>query len=550
MMKPDVTTLAVVRGYLEEVVDEMDLVQVKAAFSQVVSEMKDRANGLFRPDTGETIAQGHLGSPIFITTMQGSVQAVLGWLDRIGDKFQPGDAFILNDPYLAGTHLQDAKLVAPFFWNGKLAMLLANTGHWMDVGAAQAGAFGPTCTSIFEEGLRLPVMRLVRDGKFVPEVLELIRVNNRLPDAQEGDLRSQYNALMVGARRLERLFERHGPEMLQACVDELEQRSEQQMRQQISAIPDGVYHASDVMDDDGLSDTPLPLELTVTVSGDDLHLDFAGSAPACEGPMNMARVTTLTACYTGLKHLFPDIPINAGCFRPVSVDIPEGSLLDARPPHAVGGYADVSARIVGLVAQAIAQAMPENASATCFETGGVAVVSGTAADGNVFVAAFPYGGGYGARMGQDGLVNGTSVVGMATFPSIEASERDVPVTWRRFGLREGSGGNGRWKGGCGNEYDFEVDVPADLSILGDQTLTPPSGAQGGEPGSPNEVAFTVGGQWRTPERGAKVALVRLQPGDRVRLRSPGGGGFGDPAERSAESHARDAQLGLVGERNQ
>lgn len=547
MTEPDATTLAVVRGYLEEVVDEMDLVQVKAAFSQVVSEMKDRANGLFRVDTGETIAQGHLGSPIFITTMQGSVKAVLAWLERTGQKWELGDAYVLNDPYLAGTHLQDAKLVAPFFWDGKPAMLLANTGHWMDVGAAQAGAFGPTCRTIYEEGLRLPVMRLVRGGDFAPEVLELIRVNNRLPDSQEGDLRSQYNALMVGARRLERLFARYGPEMLSACVDELDHRSEQQMRQQILAIPDGTYRARDVMDDDGLSDVPLPLELTVTVSGDDLHLDFAGSAPACDGPMNMARVTTVTACYTGLKHLFPEIPINAGCFRPVRIDIPEGSLLDARPPHAVGGYADVSARIVGLVAQAIAQAMPEAASATCFETGGVAVVSGTSADRGVFVAAFPYGGGYGARMGQDGLVNGTSVVGMATFPSIEASERDVPVTWRRFGLREGSGGDGRWMGGCGNEYDFEVDVPADLSILGDQTLTPPSGAQGGQPGAPNEVAFMVAGQWRKPDRGAKVALVRLEPGDRVRLRSPGGGGFGDPADRAGDARARDLELGLVAE---
>lgn len=545
MTDVDATTLAVVRGYLEEVVDEMDLVHVKAAFSQVVSEMKDRANGLFRADTGETIAQGHLGSPIFITTMQGSVQAVLSWLERTGQDWEQGDAYVLNDPYIAGTHLQDAKLVAPFFWNGEPVLLLANTGHWMDVGAAQAGAFGPTCKTIFEEGLRLPVMRLVRGGEFVPEVLELIRMNNRLPDAQEGDLRSQYNALRVGARRLERLLDRYGKDVLLACVDELDRRSELQMRRRIEAVPDGTYRAQDVLDDDGLSDVPLPLELALTVAGDELHLDFDGSATACEGPMNMARVTTITACYTGLKHLFPEIPINAGCFRPVHVEVPEGSLLDARPPRAVGGYADVSARIVGLVAQAMAQAMPEAASATSFETGGVAVVSGTKPEGDVFVAAFPYGGGYGARMGQDGLVNGTSVVGMATFPSIEASERDVPVRWHRFGLREGSGGRGRWRGGCGNEYDFAVEVPTDLSILGDQTLTPPAGVQGGAPGSPNEVAYTVAGEWQAPDRGAKVAQVRLEPGDRVRLRSPGGGGFGDPADRDADASARDAALGLV-----
>jgi N-methylhydantoinase B len=540
----DPTTLAVVRGYLDEVVDEMDLVQVKAAFSQVVSEMRDRANGLFRVETGETIAQGRFGSPIFITTMQGSVQAVIDWLERTGQSWEPGDAYLLNDPYLAGTHLQDGKVVAPFFWDGKPLMLLANTGHWMDVGAAQAGAFAPTCTTIYEEGLRLPVTRLVRGGELVPETIELIRANNRLPREQEGDLRSQYNALLVGCRRLERLVGRYGPEVVLACVDELDRRSEQQMRSRIASVPDGTYHARDVMDDDGLSDEPLLLELTMTVDGDRLRLDFEGSSPACDGPMNMARVTTVTACYTGLKHLFPDIPINAGCFRPVDVVVPSGSLLDAQPPRAVGGYADVSARIVGLVAQAFAEAVPDAAAATSFETGGVAVVSGQTAGNDIFAAVFPYGGGYGARHGADGLVNGTSVVGMATFPSIEASERDVPVKWHRFGIREGSGGAGQWVGGCGNEYDFEVEVPTDLSILGDQSITPPAGVRGGRTGAPNEVSYSVKGVWRSPERGVKVPQVRLEPGDRVLMRSPGGGGFGDPSKRAAELAASDVRLEL------
>lgn len=543
-MSVDPTTLAVVRGYLDEVVDEMDLVQVKASFSQVVSEMRDRANGLFRVETGETIAQGRFGSPIFITTMQGSVQAVIDWLARTGQEWAPGDAYLLNDPYLAGTHLQDGKVVAPFFWEGTPLMLLANTGHWMDVGAAQAGAFAPTCTTIYEEGLRLPVMRLVRDGELVPETLELIRANNRLPREQEGDLRSQYNALMVGRRRLERLVGRYGADVVLGCVDELDRRSEQQMRSRIVSVPDGTYHARDVMDDDGLSDEPLVLELTMHVTGDRLRLDFEGSSPACAGPMNMARVTTVTACYTGLKHLFPDIPINAGCFRPVDVVVPAGSLLDAQPPRAVGGYADVSARIVGLITQAFAQAEPETAAATGFETGGVAVISGDNVNASIFAAVFPYGGGYGARQGQDGLVNGTSVVGMATFPSIEASERDVPVRWHRFGLREGSGGAGQWVGGCGNEYDFEVEVPTDLSILGDQSITPPAGVHGGRSGAPNEVRYSVEGVWQSPARGVKVPQVRLQPGDRVVMRSPGGGGFGDPAARSIELRERDVRLEL------
>ncbi|MBW3665209.1 MAG: hydantoinase B/oxoprolinase family protein [Actinobacteria bacterium] len=541
----DPTTLAVVRGYLDEVVDEMDVVQVKAAFSPIVSEMKDRANGLFRADTGETIAQGNEGSPIFVTTMQHAVQATLDWLGTIGRRWEPGDAYLLNDPYLAGTHLQDAKLVAPFFWDGEPRMLLANTGHWMDVGAAQAGAFGPTCREIYEEGVRLPVMRFVRDGELDPEILALIRANNRLPDLQEGDLRSQYNALLVGQRRLERLFDRYGPDVVMACVHELDERSEQQMRSRIADIPDGRYHAEDALDNDGITDEELELRLEITVDGEHMTVDFTGTTGACEGPMNLTRSTTVTACYTGLKHLFPDIPINGGCFRPVDVTVPQGSLLDAPPPHAVGGYPDTSARIVGMVAQALVEAVPDIAPATSFETGGVAVVSGARNGDEVFVAVFPYGGGYGGCRGGDGLVNGTSVVGMASFPSIEASEHDYPILWHRFGIREGSGGAGQWMGGCGNEYEFEVEVPARLSILGEQAKHPPPGALGGLPGAPNVVAYTLNGEWQGPDLGAKVRPVAITAGDRIRMRSPGGGGYGDPADRDPAAIERDIANGYL-----
>jgi N-methylhydantoinase B len=540
----DPTTLAVVRGYLEEVVDEMDVVQVKAAFSPIVSEMRDRANGLFRIDTGETVAQGHFGSPIFITTMQHGVQSVVAWLKHLGREWEPGDAYLLNDPFLGGTHLQDAKLVAPFFWDGEPLMLLANTGHWMDVGAAQAGAFGPTCRSIFEEGVRLPVMRFARNNEIEPEMLELVRANNRLPDLQEGDLRSQLNALHVGGRRLHRLVERYGPDVVKACIAELDARSQQQMEDRIARIPDGVYRASDFLDDDGLTDLPLHMEVTVTVDGSHMTIDFAGTDGPCEGPMNMAKPTTITACYTGLKHLFPEIPINAGCFRPVDVVIPPGCLLDAQPPHAVGGYVEASAKVVGLVFQALVQAVPDEASATSFETGGVMVISGEN-KGEVFVAAFPYGGGYGASAGCDGLVNGTSVVGMASFPSIEMSEQDYPIQWNRFGLREGSGGPGHWAGGCGNEYDFTVEVDTTLSVLGDQSKSPPAGVLGGSPGAPNEVAYTLDGEWRDPDLGVKVAPVRIRAGDRIRARSPGGGGYGAPDARDHESVSRDVALGLL-----
>ncbi|MEY2453686.1 MAG: N-methylhydantoinase [Acidimicrobiaceae bacterium] len=540
----DPTTLAVVRGYLDEVVDEMDLVQVRAAFSPIVSDMKDRANGIFHAATGETVAQGHLGSPIFITTMQHAVQAVVAWLTATQQAWEPGDAYLLNDPYLGGTHLQDAKLVAPFFWDGEPLLLLANTGHWMDTGAAQPGAFSPACRTIFEEGLRLPVIRLVRAGVMEPEVLELIRVNNRLPDLQEGDLRSQHNALLIGQRRLTRLFERYGAQVVQDCLAEFDSRSQQQMESKIRAIPDGTYRASDVFDNDGITNRPIPVEVAITVDAAHMTIDFTGTAPMSEGPMNLTRPTTVTACYTALKHLFPDIPINAGCFRPVSVQVPEGSLLAPIAPQAVGGYSEIAARLVGLVIEALGQSQPEMAAGRCFETGGVVVVSGDLGE-EVWVLTFPYGGGYGASLGSNGLVNGTSVIGMANFPSLEIMEQDYPVHWNRFGINPDSGGAGEWAGGCGNEYDFTVETDATLSILGDQSISPPRGVLGGGPGGPNEVAYTVAGEWIAPEMGSKVPLRQMRAGDRVRLHSPGGGGYGDSARREREAIQRDVQHGYL-----
>ncbi|MEY2448696.1 MAG: N-methylhydantoinase [Acidimicrobiaceae bacterium] len=540
----DPTTLAVVRGYMDEVVDEMDLVQVKAAFSSIVAEGNDRANGLFRVESGDTVAQGREGSPIFVAAMQYAVKAVVDWLQKIDRPWEPGDAYLLNDPFLGGTHLNDAKLVAPFFWEGEPLLLLANTGHWTDVGAAQAGAFSPTCRAIFEEGIRLPVMRFARGGEIDPEVLELIRANNRLPDMQEGDLRSQLNALEVGRRRLERLFDRYGAELVMACVSELDLRSERLMEDRIAAIPDGTYTASDHLDDDGISERPIHLQVAITVEGRGMTIDFEGTDPLCEGPMNLALPTTVSACYTSLKHTFPDIPINAGCFRPVTLRVPSGSVLAAEPPHAVGGYSDVAGHVIALISLALVQAVPEVAGAAAFQTGGVSVTSGQV-DGHPFVATFPYGGGYGATYGSDGLIGGTNIIGMARFPSIEMTEHEFPILWDRFGIRENSGGAGRWRGGCGTEYTFTVETDVMLSILGEQATSPPQGVLGGEPGALNDVSYTVDGVWQRPAHGAKVPAVALHAGDKVRRCSPGGGGFGPPEERDPALVERDLALGYV-----
>jgi N-methylhydantoinase B len=545
--KIDPTTLAVIRGYLEEVVDEMDAVHVHSAFSPIITEMRDRANGIYSVPKGETVAQGRDGLPIFVGTMQEAVSSVLRAVAANGDVLRPGDVWMINEPALGGTHLQDAKLLKPFFWDGEPRLVLANTGHWMDVGSAKPGGFGPSAKSIFEEGVVYPPLRVVRDGELQWDVLGLIRANTRLPQLVEGDLRGQLNALHIGERRMRALFERYGTDTVLGCVAELDARSEQQMTARIEAIEDGAYEAWDALDNDGVTDDPVRIGLTIHVSGSQMAIDFEGTSGMTAGPCNMSLPTTITACYVGIKHLFPEIPINAGCFRPIEIRVPDGSMLAAPAGSAVGGYTEASARIIGLVNRALAPAIPRSATGVAFETGGTAVLGGRREDGAPFVVTLPYGGGHGGGYGEDGLVNGTNPIGMATYPSLELIEREFPLRWERFAIREGSGGAGQWRGGAGNVYRFRVLAPVELSVLGDRAKGGPHGILGGEPGAPNVVRYTVGGEWRTPALHSKEPGVQLQAGEVIELMSPGGGGYGPPADRSPALIERDERLGLLGD---
>lgn len=541
----DPVTLAVVRGALEQIADEMDLHLIRAALSPIISETNDCAHGLYDPVTGETIAQGGYGLPMFLANMQFTVQRLIPLTEKAGG-FRPGDIWITNDPYLSGTHLNDVILVSPHFVDGKLFALFANTGHWMDMGGSVPGGWAPTAREIHQEGIIIPPLRLYEEGKRNEAVVAMITANVRLPQQLLGDLAAMTNVFALGRRGLDDLVARYGVATLKDCIDEMMCRSEAEMRSYIAEIPDGTYAITDYFDNDGVVDEPLTVTLALTVDGSDLLFDFTGTSGAAIGPMNISDATTRSLCFVALKHIFPDVPVNGGAFRPTRFVIPRRCILAAEYPSAVGGTTDVTQRIVDVVFGALAQAIPDQTPAAPFGTTGVATVSGRHPDtGKYFVAVYPYPGGYGASRQSDGLVNGTPPGSMAKFMSVEMSEHRYPVRFRHYAIREGSGGPGLHRGGCGSDYTIEALTGSVISILGDRVDHAPFGVQGGGPAAPNRVELTTGGETWIPPMRSKAEKVPFAAGDCFRLGSPGGGGFGNPLERDIAAVETDLNAGLI-----
>ncbi len=544
----DPVTLAVVRGGFEQIGDEMDLHLIHAAISPIISETNDCANGIFHPVSGETIAQGRYGLPVFLAYMQFTVQNLIKLVEAEGG-FRDGDIWITNDPYFGGSHLQDVQLVAPYFVDGKLFALMANTGHWMDIGGNVPGGWAPKAQEIHQEGLIIPPVKLYEDGKLNTALVKMFTANVRLPDQIAGDLAAMANVFAVGRRGLDGLVKRYGASTVNACQEQMIARSEQQMRSYLAEIPDGVYTCSDSFDNDGIVDEPIPIKLTVTVKGDAMHLDFTGTAGRTRGPFNISRNTTLSTCYVALKHIFPDVPINGGTFRPITFTVPDGSMLAARYPAAVGAYLEPVGRIIDLIFGALSKAIPDRVPAPFFGTTGPCSVSGVhPRTKSYFVGVFPYPGGYGASKHSDGLVNGNPPQSMANFMSLELSEHRFPLRFDYFALREDSGGSGQHRGGCGTAFGFTVWSDTTVSCLGDRADSPPFGVAGGGAAKPNIVEFRTGGQRWRPEFRGKQEKQLLHEGDGMDLKSPGGGGFGDPLLRETEAVETDLNMGYISRR--
>ncbi len=545
MMDP--LTLAVIQAGLQQVCNEMDIAFSRAAFSPVIAEAEDRSDGIYGAADGALIAQGELGLPVFVGAMTHSA-AHLTRLVAEGAIAapEPGDIYVVNDPYLGGTHLMDVRFAKPVFVEGSLFCWLQNTGHWPDIGGMVPGGFSAHATEVEQEGLRLPPVKLFKRGQLDREILAIIQSNIRVAEQRIGDIKAQAAALLVGETRLAEMITRHGATTLQAAIADIRALAAERMRAEIRRIPDGVYRSEAFVDSDGVVDAPLRIALTLTKRDDRLVFDLSGSSPPCRGPMNSVWSTTCSAVYLAMKHVFPDVPINAGTFEPLEVMRPEGTFLDARYPRPVSGCAaEVSQRVAEAVFLALAQAIPGALWAAPAGTSGNFALGGhDPARGAGYVMYQITGGGYGGTAEADGLTNGCSTIGISKTPPVEVMEQYFPILFRRFALREGSGGAGHRRGGFGVHYEVELlRGEARASFVMDHGRFGPPGVLGGGDGAANVVKLHRGGVTTIPLHLSKDQGLELAPGDRVEVLTPGGGGYGDPLARDPDLVARDVARG-------
>ena len=548
-MKLDVITLSVIQAGLKQVCDEMDLSFSRAAFSPVIAEANDRSDGIYAADNGNLIAQGAGGLPVFVGTMQYSTSELIR---LIGEEKvhapEPGDIYIVNDPYLGGTHLMDVRFVRPYYRQNKLWCWLSNTGHWPDTGGAVPGGFSASATEVEQEGLRLPPVKLFKRGKLDQEIYSIICSNIRVADQRVGDVKAQAAALEVGADRLDQLLKRYGDETVSLAIKELHVRASNQMRQLISEMPEGSWQSIAFVDSDGVVDEPLQISLNVTKVLDKLVFDFSGSSPPCRGPMNSVLATTLSSVYLAIRHIFPEVPICAGAFEPLEIIRPENTFLDARYPRPVSGCAaEVSQRIAEAVFAAMVQPLPDRVTAAPAGTSGNFALGGFDADqGRDFVMYQLSGGGYGGSAEGDGLSNGCSTIGISKAPPVEIMEQTFPVLYHHYKLREGSAGPGFARGGFGLDYKLELrNGEARASFVMDHGRFGPQGALGGGDGAVNKVVILRGEESYVPLHLSKEQDISMAPGDTVWVRTPGGGGYGDPLKRPPLAVFEDVRLGRV-----
>lgn len=538
----DPVTVEVVRHKLEGIANEMQQTLLRSSFSPIVKEGLDASSCLFTI-RGETLAQA-TAVPIHLATLIPIIAKMLEVFPLATMK--PGDVYCMNDPYLGGTHLPDVALVQPVFFNDRPIAISATMTHHQDMGGMSAGSIPTNATEIFQEGLRLPPLKFRDAGKYNETLVAIIRQNVRIPDAVMGDLNAQLAACNVGARRIAQLAGELGDNQALAIFDELLDRSEVLTRAALKTIPAGTYRYVDYSDNDGIElDQPIRFEVAVTVKDGAFHCDFTGSSPQVRGPFNCVPSGSLAAaCYAVRAVTDPTIPTNAGCFRPITLELPKGSIVNPVEPAPVNARTATIKRITGCILGALKEVLPERVPADSSGELVVLAFGGRHAGGAPFVTGELIAGGSGAGVRSDGVdVIETDVTNCMNLP-VEAMEMDAPIRIHRVELRQDSGGPGRQRGGLGVVKEYEIlDGEISFTYRGERHFYAPQGAQGGGDGAKAHAVIRRADG--TEEVIASKAMARLKRGDRVVVETAGGGGNGAPAARDADALALDLADGKV-----
>ena len=540
---PSPATVEVVRHAFMSGAEQMRRNLYRSAYSPVIYEMKDCSVGIYDA-RGDLLGQAP-GLPFFLGSLGGTIKRVLELKNP--DAFEPDDVWIVNDSTICGSHLNDVTVLQPVFVDGELRGFSGAKAHWNDVGAKEAGYVSDS-TDIFQEGLRIGPTRLVHRGVVDQQILDLIALNSRYPSALVGDLRAEMAACRTGTERFAAIVARYGWSAVEAAIQRFFAQAETDDRESVWAIPDGVYRAEGDLDGDGISNRPVHVAVTVTISGDQMEVDLAGSSPECEGSINSGIVQTRSAIQQAFKFLVnPHAPACGGNFRNLAVKVPAGSCFDPSPTAACLHYGPHLMLAMDLMVRALSVAVPDRAAA-----GHVGdswnVIFVNERGHSVFLSGESLVGGWGAYPGGDGesaLIH-SAAGDFKNFP-VETMEHRYPLRLLQHGLRIGSGGAGQWRGGLGIVREYEVLAPCRLSLWFERSRTPSWGLAGGRSGASPDVWVTLPGDRQ--QRVLKCNAKPVPAGTRVLVLTGGGGGWGDPSSRDPAAVQEDLRLGLTRDGN-
>jgi N-methylhydantoinase B len=535
-------TIEVVRNGLYAIAEEMSVIVMRSARSPLLKEAGDLSSALTDAQ-GRLIAQGR-DIPIHMGVMGFTVKE---FLKRITpDQLREGDVWFLNLPEVGGNHLPDVKAVRPVFFEGELVAFAINLAHWADIGGAVPGSYVPWATECYQEGLRIAPIRLFsKDGPERP-ALDFVLSNLRGRDEREGDIFAQFAANDVAARRLHEIFAHYGAATVTACFERLHEESEQQMRAALRALPDGAWEGEDFLDDDGIEDRRIRIKVRVEKKGDEATFDFTGTDPQSLGPVNTTYYIACSGVYYAMKALVaPEAPPNEGCYRPLHVIVPPGTMLSADPDRpVVGGNHETSQRVVDAIFKALAPVLPERVQAGGPTTAGLLILGARMPDGRWAVYYEVHGGGEGATDAKDGASAIRVHMSNVMNTPVEVVESEYPLMIEELALRPDSGGDGRHRGGLGFRRAYRVlgsDVT--LTTMIERRIVPPYGLFGGGEAAPFRITLNPGTPSERDVKGKET--MKLAQGDLVLIETCGGGGYGHPAERPAASREADRREGYV-----
>ena len=538
-MRADAITMQVIRYALERIADEMGYTIVRSARSTIIKEVMDISCAIFN-EKGYTIAQAH-HAPMLLAGFEITMRELVKRFPP--DSLEDGDIIISNDPYMGGQHVMDVQTFAPVFYEGEIVGFVGSIAHMTDMGGAVPGGVAGGMTDIFMEGLRLPMIKLYKGYKENEDVFAILKNNIRVPEKTLGDIRALVSADYVGIKKVRELYKKYGVEVVSECLNALLDYSERRIREGIEKLPDGKYSGEVYIDNDGVTDDPVKIRVNVRIKGDEIKVDFNGTSKQVRGNINCPIATTYAAVYyTIIAVVDPHVPINSGCYRPITIEAEEGLIVNPRPPAAVAARTNCSQKITEAMLKALSEAAPDRVMAGSHAQITTCSFSGYQ-NGRRWIYIEIMGGGMGARPFKDGKDGQDSHLARFMNTPIEAIEIEYPVMIERYEFIPDSGGAGKYRGALGLRRDirFLTDEVV-FARYGDSQKFPPHGLFGGKPGMPGRFILNPDkDNIRLKSKGIDV----LKKGDVVSLQLPGGGGYGNPLERDFSLIEKDIRDGKV-----